>query len=92
MLYEIHLKHDKNGEKIENKLFLSLQKVSVWKKFYLIYSFFFVRKIIAHVVTFILYCVVIPATIFIPEVQVPRWGTIYIPTAITVLNILGSAR
>ncbi|KAL3355564.1 hypothetical protein AABB24_019570 [Solanum stoloniferum] len=68
------------------------KKVSVWKKFYLIYSFFFVRKIIAHVVTFILYCVVIPATIFIPEVQVPRWGTIYIPTAITLLNILGSAR
>ncbi|XP_060183522.1 glucomannan 4-beta-mannosyltransferase 9-like isoform X2 [Lycium barbarum] len=67
-------------------------KVSVWKKFYLIYSFFFVRKIIAHVVTFILYCVIMPATVFFPEVQVPRWGTTYIPSAITILNILGSAR
>ncbi|XP_009603536.1 glucomannan 4-beta-mannosyltransferase 9-like isoform X2 [Nicotiana tomentosiformis] len=68
------------------------KKVSVWKKFYLIYSFFFVRKIIAHVVTFVLYCVVMPATVFVPEVQVPKWGAIYIPSAITLLNVLGSTR
>ncbi|OIT38021.1 glucomannan 4-beta-mannosyltransferase 9 [Nicotiana attenuata] len=68
------------------------KKVSVWKKFYLIYSFFFVRKIIAHIVTFILYCVVMPATVFVPEVQVPKWGAIYIPSAITLLNVLGSPR
>nr|XP_009793132.1 PREDICTED: glucomannan 4-beta-mannosyltransferase 9-like isoform X3 [Nicotiana sylvestris] len=68
------------------------KKVSVWKKFYLIYSFFFVRKIIAHIVTFVLYCVVMPATVFVPEVQVPKWGAIYIPSAITILNVLGSPR
>ncbi|XP_016514846.1 glucomannan 4-beta-mannosyltransferase 9 isoform X2 [Nicotiana tabacum] len=68
------------------------KKVSVWKKFYLIYSFFFVRKIIAHIVTFALYCVVMPATVFVPEVEVPKWGSIYIPSAITLLNVLGSTR
>ncbi|CAA2934887.1 glucomannan 4-beta-mannosyltransferase 2-like [Olea europaea subsp. europaea] len=28
------------------------KKVSLWKKFYVIYNFFFVRKIIAHTFTF----------------------------------------
>ncbi|KAA8534506.1 hypothetical protein F0562_032023 [Nyssa sinensis] len=56
------------------------KKVSLWKKFYVIYSFFFVRKIVAHLVTFIFYCVVLPATVFVPEVQVPKWGAVYIPS------------
>ncbi|KAI9124655.1 hypothetical protein K1719_004577 [Acacia pycnantha] len=51
------------------------EKVTMWKKFYVIYSFFFVRKIIAHVVTFLFYCVVLPATVLVPEVEVPKWGT-----------------
>ncbi|XP_059317557.1 glucomannan 4-beta-mannosyltransferase 9-like [Lycium ferocissimum] len=68
------------------------KKVSMWKKFYLIYSFFFVRKIIAHIVTFIFYCVVMPATVLIPEVQVPIWGAVYIPSTITLLNAVGTPR
>ncbi|QCE07845.1 beta-mannan synthase [Vigna unguiculata] len=48
------------------------KKVSTWKKFYVIYSFFFVRKIVAHVVTFVFYCVVMPATVLVPEVEVPK--------------------
>ncbi|KAK4353418.1 hypothetical protein RND71_028936 [Anisodus tanguticus] len=69
-----------------------LKKVSMWKKFYLIYSFFFVRKIIAHIVTFIFYCVIMPATVLIPEVQVPIWGAVYIPSTITLLNAVGTPR
>nr|XP_027104838.1 glucomannan 4-beta-mannosyltransferase 9-like isoform X2 [Coffea arabica] len=68
------------------------KKVSPWKKFYLIYSFFLVRKIVAHMVTFIFYCVVLPATIVIPEVQVPVWGAVYIPSVITLLNAVGTPR
>ncbi|KAL4288351.1 hypothetical protein HN51_055918 [Arachis hypogaea] len=68
------------------------KKVSLWKKFYLIYSFFFVRKIVAHVVTFVFYCVVLPATVFVPEVQVPKWGAVYIPSIITLLNAVGTPR
>uniref|UniRef100_A0A6N2MCB2 Uncharacterized protein n=1 Tax=Salix viminalis TaxID=40686 RepID=A0A6N2MCB2_SALVM len=33
-----------------------------------------VRKIVAHLVTFIFYCVVLPATVLVPEVEVPKWG------------------
>ncbi|KAM7531641.1 hypothetical protein LguiB_035051 [Lonicera macranthoides] len=48
------------------------KKVTLWKKVHVIYSFFLVRKIIAHLVTFMFYCVVLPATVFVPEVEVPR--------------------
>ncbi|KAJ1408409.1 Nucleotide-diphospho-sugar transferase [Sesbania bispinosa] len=62
------------------------KKVKFWKKVYVIYSFFFVRKIIAHMVTFFFYCLVIPLTILVPEVHVPIWGAVYIPSIITILN------
>ncbi|TKY67117.1 Glucomannan 4-beta-mannosyltransferase 2 [Spatholobus suberectus] len=68
------------------------KKVKFWKKVYVIYSFFFVRKIIAHMVTFFFYCVVIPLTILIPEVHVPIWGAVYIPSVITILNSVGTPR
>lgn len=69
-----------------------LQKVTVWKKLYVIYSFFFVRKIIAHMVTFSFYCLVLPLTILVPEVHVPIWGAVYIPSIITILNSVGTPR
>ncbi|KAG5557111.1 hypothetical protein RHGRI_007396 [Rhododendron griersonianum] len=68
------------------------KKVTLWKKLYVIYSFFFVRKIVAHLVTFIFYCVVMPATVLVPEVQVPKWGAVYIPSVITILNAVGTPR
>ncbi|XP_047313313.1 glucomannan 4-beta-mannosyltransferase 2-like [Impatiens glandulifera] len=68
------------------------KKVNVWKKIYVIYSFFFVRKIVAHMVTFWFYCLVLPLTILIPEVDVPIWGAIYIPSIITALNSVGTPR
>nr|GMD28453.1 glucomannan 4-beta-mannosyltransferase 2-like [Ipomoea batatas] len=68
------------------------KRVNVWKKFYTIYSFFFVRKIIAHMVTFFFYCVVLPLTIIVPEVEIPKWGAIYIPCIITTLNSVGTPR
>ncbi|KAL5709616.1 glucomannan 4-beta-mannosyltransferase [Ranunculus cassubicifolius] len=68
------------------------KKVTLWKKFYVIYSFFFVRKVVAHIVTFVFYCIVIPATVFIPEVEVPKWGSVYIPSIITMLNAVGTPR
>ncbi|KAK9061320.1 hypothetical protein SSX86_018500 [Deinandra increscens subsp. villosa] len=68
------------------------KKVTLWKKFYVIYSFFFVRKIVAHLVTFIFYCVILPATVLVPEVQVPKWGAVYIPSIVSLLNAVGTPR
>lgn len=69
-----------------------LQKVTLWKKLYVLYSFFFVRKIVGHIVTFSFYCVVLPMTVLVPEVEVPIWGAIYIPSVITILNSVGTPR
>ncbi|KAJ6830991.1 putative mannan synthase 4 [Iris pallida] len=64
------------------------KEVSLWKKLYVIYSFFFVRKVLAHIVTFVLYCVVIPASVMVPEVSIPVWGVVHVPTTITILNAI----
>lgn len=66
--------------------------LSLRRKFYLIYTFFFVRKIVAHIVPFTLYCIILPATIFVPEVQVPPLGGFYLPIAITLLTVFASPR
>ncbi|XAR64627.1 Glucomannan 4-beta-mannosyltransferase [Bertholletia excelsa] len=68
------------------------KRVSTWKKVHVIYSFFFIRKIVAHIVTFLFYCVVLPATVMVPEVTVPKWAAVYIPSIITILNAVGTPR
>ncbi|XP_047169510.1 glucomannan 4-beta-mannosyltransferase 9-like [Vigna umbellata] len=68
------------------------KKVSLWKKIYVVYSFFFVRKVVAHINTFVFYCIVLPATVVVPEVVVPKWGAVYIPSIITLLNAVGTPR
>ncbi|XP_034694124.1 glucomannan 4-beta-mannosyltransferase 1-like [Vitis riparia] len=68
------------------------EKVSTWKKLHVIYAFFFVRKIIAHWVTFFFYCVVIPLSVLVPEVALPKPIAIYIPATITFLNAVCTPR
>ncbi|KFK34844.1 hypothetical protein AALP_AA5G200500 [Arabis alpina] len=68
------------------------QRVSVWKKAYLIYNFFFLRKIIVHIFTFVFYCLLLPATVIFPEIEVPKWTTIYIPATITILNAIATPK
>ncbi|XP_042433204.1 probable glucomannan 4-beta-mannosyltransferase 11 [Zingiber officinale] len=68
------------------------KKVSSVKKFFLIYNFFFARRIISHNVTFFFYCILIPASSFVPQVEIPKWGVFYIPLAITLLNSVGTPR
>ena len=69
-----------------------MQRIPLWKKVHVLYSFFLVRKIVAHIVTFVLYCIVLPGTVLIPEVEVPKWAAVYIPCIITLLNAVGTPR
>lgn len=64
------------------------KEVSMWKKYHLLYSFFFVRRAIAPILTFLFYCIVIPLSAMVPEVTIPVWGLVYIPTAITIMNAI----
>ncbi|KAJ0232250.1 glucomannan 4-beta-mannosyltransferase 15 [Hirschfeldia incana] len=68
------------------------QRVKIWKKFYVIYSFFFLRKIIIHSFTFFFYCVILPTSVFVPEVKIPNWATIYVPSVITLLGAIATPR
>ncbi|VAI90524.1 probable glucomannan 4-beta-mannosyltransferase 9 [Triticum dicoccoides] len=68
------------------------KKVTLWKKIHVVYNFFFLRKVVAHIVTFVFYCLVIPAIVLVPEVEVPKWGCIYIPAIITLLSVIGTPR
>ncbi|KAL8127664.1 hypothetical protein AgCh_014536 [Apium graveolens] len=74
------------------KEIMHCKRVSIWKKIHLIYGFFFVRKIVAHWVTFFFYCVVIPSCVLVPEVYLPKALAIYIPAIITLLNTGGTPR
>ncbi|PNX71814.1 glucomannan 4-beta-mannosyltransferase 9-like protein, partial [Trifolium pratense] len=66
------------------------KKVSLWKKFHVVYSFFFVAKIVVHINTFMFYCIVLPATVMVPEVVVPKWSCVYIPCMVTLLKAVGT--
>ncbi|XP_026427387.1 probable glucomannan 4-beta-mannosyltransferase 11 [Papaver somniferum] len=68
------------------------KRISLWRKIYVIYNFFLVRKMITHIVTFTFFCVIIPTCVMFPEVAIPKWGAVYIPTAITLLNIIETPR
>ncbi|KAF8753238.1 hypothetical protein HU200_011689 [Digitaria exilis] len=66
---------------------LRSDRVSPWKKLHLLYGFFLVRKVVAHLVTFLFYCVVIPACVLVQgDVHLPKYVAMYVPAAITLLN------
>lgn len=69
-----------------------MQKVTTWKKFHVIYNFFLARRILSHFVTFFFYCVLIPLSVFFPEVEIPKWGMVYVPSIITAFNAVGTPR
>ncbi|KAJ0253240.1 glucomannan 4-beta-mannosyltransferase 10 [Hirschfeldia incana] len=68
------------------------KRVTLWKKLYLIYSFFFLRKILVHFFTFFFYCIVLPTSVFFPEVNIPAWSTFYIPSLITLFIVIATPR
>ncbi|KAH0886861.1 hypothetical protein HID58_062957 [Brassica napus] len=68
------------------------ENVSLWKKLYMLYSFFFMRKVVAHILTFCFYCVILPATVLFPEVTVPKWAAFYLPALITLFIAIGKPR
>lgn len=63
-------------------------KISIWKKFNLIFLFFLLRKLILPFYSFTLFCIILPMTMFIPEAQLPTWVVCYIPATMSFLNIL----
>ncbi|CAN8307921.1 unnamed protein product [Cochlearia groenlandica] len=63
-------------------------KISIFKKFNLIFLFFLLRKLILPFYSFTLFCIILPMTMFVPEAQLPAWVVCYIPATMSFLNIL----
>ncbi|KAL1817669.1 hypothetical protein ACET3Z_020243 [Daucus carota] len=63
-------------------------KISLWKKFNMIFLFFLLRKLILPFYSFTLFCIILPMTMFIPEATLPAWVVCYIPATMSFLNIL----
>ncbi|KFK44470.1 hypothetical protein AALP_AA1G260600 [Arabis alpina] len=68
------------------------KRVTIGKKLYMIYSFFFVRKIIVHFFTFFFYCIILPTSVFFPEINIPAWSTFYVPCLITLFVVIATPR
>ena len=60
------------------------EKTPLAKKIYLIVFFFGTRMFASHVVSFALYCTLIPICATFPEVFIPFWALVYVPLTITV--------
>ncbi|XP_057973251.1 probable xyloglucan glycosyltransferase 12 [Malania oleifera] len=63
-------------------------KISIWKKFNMIFLFFLLRKLILPFYSFTLFCIILPMTMFVPEAELPSWVVCYIPATMSFLNIL----
>ncbi|EEF52227.1 transferase, transferring glycosyl groups, putative [Ricinus communis] len=63
-------------------------KISIGKKFNMIFLFFLLRKLILPFYSFTLFCIILPMTMFIPEAELPAWVVCYIPATMSFLNIL----
>ncbi|XP_019059187.1 PREDICTED: probable mannan synthase 11 [Tarenaya hassleriana] len=68
------------------------KRVTWWKKCYVIYSFFFVRKVVVHIFTFFFYCIILPTSVFFPQVHIPTWATVYAPSVISISNAIATPR
>ncbi|XP_004501496.1 probable xyloglucan glycosyltransferase 12 [Cicer arietinum] len=63
-------------------------KISIWKKFNMIFLFFLLRKLVLPFYSFTLFCIILPMTMFVPEAEIPAWVVCYIPAVMSFLNIL----
>jgi beta-mannan synthase len=60
------------------------EKTPLAKKMYLIVFFFGTRMFASHLVSFALYCTLIPICATFPEVVIPFWALVYVPLTITI--------
>ena len=59
-------------------------KLPWYKKIYLNFCYFGVRKFGTHLVTLGFFCTLVPLSIFSPEVHVPFWALVWLPIAIAI--------
>ncbi|KAF0906878.1 hypothetical protein E2562_013270 [Oryza meyeriana var. granulata] len=71
---------------------LVAKDISLLKKFHMLYSFFLVRRVVAPMVACILYNIIVPLSVMIPELFIPIWGVAYIPMALLIITAIRNPR
>ncbi|KAM3354655.1 hypothetical protein ACQJBY_025399 [Aegilops geniculata] len=69
---------------------LAAERVPAWKKLYIVYNFFVTRRVVSTFFTFFFFSVLLPAKTLFPQVRVPAWQMVCVPTATTLLNSAGT--
>lgn len=54
----------------------------------MLYSFFFVRRVVAPTAACIFYNIIIPISVTVPELYLPVWGVVYIPMVLTIVTAI----
>ncbi|XP_062186840.1 probable glucomannan 4-beta-mannosyltransferase 7 [Phragmites australis] len=67
---------------------MAAKDVSFLKKSYMLYSFFLVRRVVAPTAACILYNIILPISVTIPELFLPAWGIAYIPMVLTIVTAI----
>ncbi|KAJ1698611.1 hypothetical protein LUZ63_007123 [Rhynchospora breviuscula] len=62
-------------------------KIPIWKKANLVLLFFLLRKLILPLYSFMLFCIILPLTMFVPEAELPVWVICYVPVILSLLNV-----
>ena len=70
------------------KTILESNGVSLAKKVYLIVFFFGARMFAVHIVSFFLYCLLVPLCAISPEIPIPFWALVYTPVLVTMSTVV----
>lgn len=63
------------------------KNIPITKRIYLVFLFFGTRMFASHVVSFALYCALIPICAAFPEVVIPFWALVYTPVLVTISTV-----
>ncbi|VAH85251.1 unnamed protein product [Triticum turgidum subsp. durum] len=69
---------------------VAAERVPAWKKLYIVYNFFVTRRVVSTFFTFFFFSVLLPAKTLFPQVRIPAWQMVCVPTATTLLNSAGT--
>nr|AAX98242.1 putative glucosyltransferase [Chara globularis] len=70
------------------KRILTSRALTMWSKFNLIVLFFFVRRLLVPTVNFMLFVVLLPLSLFVPEANIPIWVTYTFPMFLSFFRML----
>eukprot|EP01025_Chloroclados_australasicus_P025040 TRINITY_DN2505_c0_g1_i1.p1 TRINITY_DN2505_c0_g1~~TRINITY_DN2505_c0_g1_i1.p1 ORF type:complete len:527 (-),score=49.87 TRINITY_DN2505_c0_g1_i1:2452-4032(-) len=67
---------------------ISYSKIPPFNKVQLNLCYFGVRKVASHIVNLGFFCVLVPLSVFTPEVSIPLWALVYLPITVALCTAI----